>query len=329
MKAYRLRSYDGPAGLYLGEVPAPAPGDNDLLVDVRAIGVNFPDLLMTRGQYQLKPELPVVPGCEIAGVVAAAPPGSRWSAGDHVSAFIWTGAYAEQAVVPVATAARVPPDVSLDMAAAMIVNYQTALFALQRRARLMSGETALVLGAAGGIGTAAVQVAKGLGARVLAGVADEAQADVAARAGADEVILLEQDYARHVHKLLGRGVDVVADPLGDWLFDEAIRCLDPAGRLVVIGFAAGRIPTVAVNRLLLRNIAVVGAAWGAFLDIEPELVATQAEQITGFVRGGMVAPQIDGIYGFDELPALLERLGRGEVRGKAVVSLPPAPEERR
>ncbi|WP_045877852.1 NADPH:quinone oxidoreductase family protein [Pseudofrankia sp. DC12] len=321
MKAYQLVSYDGPAGLNLGEVEAPTPADDELLVRAHAVGVNFPDLLMTRGEYQLKPELPCVPGCEVAGTVLEAPPGSGWATGDRVSAFIWQGAYAEQTIVPVATAARIPDDVDLVSAAAMIVNYQTVMFALDRRAALKPGEAVLVLGAAGGIGTAAVQVGRGLGARVIAGVASESQAAVAAAAGADDVLVLQPGYATEVKRLAGGGADIVVDPLGDWLFDEAIRCLRPEGRMVVLGFAAGQIPSVAVNRLLLRNISVVGAAFGAFIDQEPSLVAKQAERIHGLVRSGTIRPQIDGVYPFADLPDVLERLGRGEVRGKAVISL--------
>ncbi|MDV8071340.1 NADPH:quinone oxidoreductase family protein [Rhodococcus sp. IEGM 1366] len=321
MKAYELSSYTGPSGLKLAETEAPQPGKDELLIEVAAIGVNFPDLLLTRGQYQLKPELPCIPGCEVAGTVLDSPPGSGWVPGDRVSAFIWKGAFAEQAVVPVATASPIADNVSFTDAAATIVNYQTVMFALDRRAKLQPGETVLVLGAAGGIGTAAVQIAKGMGARVLAGVATEEQTEVASSAGADDVITLEPGYSATVKALMGRGIDVVVDPLGDWLFDEAIRCLEPEGRVVVVGFAAGQIPTVAVNRLLLRNVAVIGAAFGAFLDREPELVATQARRIAEFTDAGTVAPQIDGVYKFAELPHALERLGRGEVRGKAVVSM--------
>lgn len=321
MRAYQLESYDGPDALRLTDGEPPAPGEGQLLVDVRAIGINFPDLLLTRGQYQLKPPLPYVPGCEVAGTVLSAPTDSEWAVGDRVSAFIWGGGFAERAVVPAANAARIPHDMSFESAAAMIVNYQTALFALDRRAQLTAGETTLVLGAAGGIGTAAVQIAKGLGSRVLAGVSAENRVHTAMEAGADEVTVLKPGFAKGVREILGRGVDLVVDPVGDWLFDEAIRCLEPEGRIAVIGFAAGQIPTVAVNRLLLRNVSVVGAAFGAFLDREPHLIATQARHLTAMARDGVVRPQIDGIHPFDELPAALARLGRGEIRGKAVVTL--------
>ncbi|MGV2984222.1 NADPH:quinone oxidoreductase family protein [Microbacterium sp. AGC85] len=316
-----MTAYEGPSGLVLEDVPEPVRCADDLLVAVDAIGVNFPDLLMTRGQYQLKPELPFVPGCELAGTVIEASPHSGWSVGERVSSFVWTGAYAERATIPVATAARIPDDIEATTAAAMIVNYQTVLFALDRRARLRSGETVLVLGAAGGIGSAAVQIARGLGATVIAGIADEQQRVVAERSGADQVVVLEQGFASTVKDIAGgRGIDVVVDPLGDWLFDEAVRTLAPEGRIVVIGFAAGKIPTIAVNRLLLRNASVIGAAWGAFLDLEPELVSRQTDAILGMLRSGAVRPQIDRIGTFAELPQELERLSRGEIRGKSVVS---------
>lgn len=319
MRAYQLLEFAGPSGLRLASVPAPVAGPEDLLVDVHAVGVNFPDLLMTRGLYQLKPALPVVPGCEIAGVVRSAPSGSGWATGDPVSAFVWQGAFAEQVVVPVQTAAEVPSGMSLTTAAGMIVNYQTVTFALDRRARLQAGEVVLVLGAAGGIGTAAVQVAKGLGAKVIGGVADLAQVEVARSAGADEVVVLESGYSEVVRGLAGRGVDMVVDPLGDWLFDEALRCLEPEGRVVVVGFAAGAIPKVAVNRLLLRNISVIGAAFGAFLDTDPGLVARQARFLADLVDRKIVEPCIDSIFDFEELPSALEALGQGTIRGKAVV----------
>lgn len=321
MKAFELRAYDGPDGLTLTETDPPIPTDDELLIDVTAIGINFPDLLMTRGEYQLKPELPVVPGCEVAGIVRSAPADSGWEIGDRASAFIWKGAYAEQAVIPVATAARIPDDIDLITAAAMVVNYHTVLFALDRRACLQPGEEVLILGAAGGIGTAAAQVAKSIGAHVIAGVATIDQISVALDAGADEVVVLERGYSVTIREMLGRGVDVVVDPLGDWLFDEAIRCLDPEGRVVVIGFAAGEIPSIAVNRLLLRNVSVVGAAFGAFLEREPALIGRQGARLAEFAAAGTVRPQIEAAYAFVEIPSILKRLGDGQIRGKAVATI--------
>jgi len=322
MRAFQLTEYVGPGGLEQVELPTPEPGPEEVLVDVRAIGVNFPDLLMTKGQYQYRPELPTVPGCEVAGEVVRAPDGSGWSPGDRVAAFVWQGAFAEQAVLPLSSLVRVPESVDLSFAAAMVVNYHTVHFALARRGRVQPGETVLVMGAGGGIGTAAVQVAQGLGARVIAGVADESQVQTAEAAGAPEVVVLREGFSGRLRELTdGRGVDAVLDPLGDWLFDEALRTLAPEGRILVIGFAAGGIPQVKVNRLLLRNASVVGVAFGAFLELDPELMVEQARSLDRMVSAGVVRPQIGARFGFDQLPDALARLDRGEIPGKGVVIL--------
>lgn len=322
MRAFQLTEYAGPSALRAADVPSPEPGPDEVLVDVRAVGVNFPDLLMTQGRYQHRPALPVVPGCEVAGEVVRAPDGSGWAPGDRVAAFVWQGAYAERAVLPLHALVRVPDEVDWASAAAMLVNHHTVHFALERRARLEVDETVLVLGAGGGIGSAAVQVALGLGARVVAGVADPAQAETARAAGADHVLVLEPGFAGSVRELTGgRGVDVVLDPLGDWLFDEAVRTLGPEGRLLVVGFAAGEIPQVRVNRLLLRNVGVLGVAFGAFLALEPGLMAEQARSLDRMVADGVVRPQIGARLPFDRLPEALSMLERGEIRGKGVVVL--------
>lgn len=322
MRAFQLQDYTGPSGLVPTEVPAPEPGPEEVLVDVRAIGVNFPDLLMTRGHYQHKPPPPVVPGCEVAGVVRSAPPGSGYAEGDRVAAFVWQGGFAEQVAVPLESLVHVPDAVDLEAAAAMVVNYHTVHFALARRGGVRPGETVLVMGAAGGIGTAAVQVALGLGATVVAGVAHESQVAVARSAGAEQVVLLGPDFSASVRAVTGgRGVDVVLDPLGDWLFDEGLRCLAPEGRILVVGFAAGAIPAPKVNRLLLRNVGVVGVAFGAFLASDPDLMGRQAHSLDRMVAEGVVSPQIGARFAFAELPEALERLGRGEIAGKGVVEV--------
>jgi NADPH:quinone reductase len=326
MRAFELHSYEGPAGLRPVEIPAPTPDDGHVVLDVGAIGINFPDLLMTRGQYQHRPDLPVVPGCEVAGTVRSAPAGSGWSPGERAAAFVWQGSYAEQVAVPLHTVTRAPAGLDLASTAAMVVNYHTVHFALVRRARVAAGETVLVLGAGGGIGTAGLQVARGLGARVVAGVATDQQEATARTAGTDEVVRLEEGFSEQLKELTGgRGVDVVLDPLGDWLFDEAIRGLAPEGRLLVVGFAAGSIPTLKVNRLLLRNASAVGVAFGAFLGLDPELMEAQGRSLAEMVDAGVVAPHISERYGFDELPEALERLARGGLPGKAVVEVPGQP----
>ncbi|MEV7863778.1 NADPH:quinone oxidoreductase family protein [Streptomyces hirsutus] len=323
MKAFELRDYVGPGGLVLADVARPPERDDQVLMAVEAVGINFPDLLLTKGTYQYKPELPTVPGCELAGRVESAPAGSGFTAGDKVAGFVWSGAFAEYAGVPLHSIAPIPAGLSVEEAAGTMVNYHTALFALQHRGGLEAGENVLVMGAAGGVGTAAIQVARGLGAHVVAGVSSEKRIGIARQAGAHEVLLLKEGFAPEVRDLSagGRGIDVVVDPVGSWLFSEALRTLEPDGRIIVIGFAAGDIPSVAVNRVLLRNISVVGAAYGAFHDLDHGLMARQTETLADLVAAGHVRPVIEGVYDFEGLPELLLKLDRGEVAGKAVVSL--------
>ncbi|MGW4340361.1 NADPH:quinone oxidoreductase family protein [Rhodococcus koreensis] len=322
MKAFQLTDYIGPDGLALVDINTPQPDEGDVVLRVEAVGVNFPDLLMTKGQYQNKPELPVVPGCEVAGTVIHAPSGSTWTHGDRAAAFVWQGGFAEQVSVPLNSIVPIPGSMDFESAAAMVVNYHTVHFALSRRGSVKPGQSVLVMGAAGGIGTAAVQVAKGLGAHVIAGVANTHQAATAEAAGAPETLILEPGFAGRLREMTnGRGVDVVLDPLGDWLFDEAIRGLAPEGRVLIVGFAAGKIPAVKVNRLLLRNVSIVGVAFGAFLELDRDLMGAQAASLDSMVTDGHVRPHIGARFTFDELPQALHRLDRGEIRGKAVVAL--------
>lgn len=322
MRALELVSFDGPAALRPAAVTEPAADADGIVVDVRAIGINYPDLLMTQGSYQVKPPLPFVPGSEIAGVVRDAPEGSGWKPGDRVAAFVWSGGYAEQVYVPMNAVFPLPAGMDFRTGAATIINYHTTHFALARRGQLAHGETLLVLGAAGGIGSAAVQVGRGLGAHVIGGVATEEQAEAAREAGADEVLVLTEGFSTRVRELTGgRGVDVVLDPLGDWLFGEAVRALAPEGRILVVGFAAGAIPELKVNRLLLKNVSAVGVAWGAFLDIDKHLMAQASRALADMHAVGALTPLIGGEFAFEDIPEALHQLSRGEIRGKAVVLL--------
>ncbi|GEP38084.1 putative oxidoreductase [Nocardioides psychrotolerans] len=323
MRALHLHTYEGPGALRLAEAPDPEPDEDGVVIDVRSIGINYPDLLITTGAYQMKPPLPFVPGSEVAGVISHAPASSGWSVGDRVAAFVWSGGYAERTYVPLNAVLRLPDDMDFSTGAATIINYHTVHFALSRRGRLERGETLLVLGAAGGIGSAAVQVGKALGAHVIGGVASEEQADAARDAGADEVVVLTEGFSAKVRELTdARGVDVVLDPLGDWLFGEAIRAIAPEGRILVVGFAAGAIPQLGINRLLLKNISAVGVAWGAFLDLDRDLMAHAGSEIAQMHRAGMLRPLVSASYTFDQIPEALEQLSKGAIRGKAVVDLP-------
>jgi NADPH2:quinone reductase len=326
VRALQLQEFGGPSALQVAEIDEPAPGAGEVVLEVRAVGINFPDLLSTSGAYQLKPNLPFVPGCEVAGEIRSAPEDSGWRAGDRAAAFVWSGGYAERVAVPVAQLMRLPDSVDFTTAAALVVNYHTVHFALDRRARLKADESVLVLGAAGGIGTAAVQVAKAMGARVLGGVANTDQLAVARGAGADDVLILGDAFAAEVLDGFGP-IDVVVDPLGDRFFGESLRTLAPEGRVVVIGFAAGEIPVLKLNRLLLRNASALGVAWGAFLEHDPTVMATSSAALSAMSDRGALRPQIGRRVAFADIPQALAELQRGEIAGKAVAHGPREPIE--
>ncbi|HUO40610.1 MAG TPA: NADPH:quinone oxidoreductase family protein, partial [Mycobacterium sp.] len=292
MKAAVARDLTGPSGVTYTDVDDIADEvDGAVVIDVRAAGVCFPDLLMTRGEYQLKVPPPFVPGSEAAGIVRSAPEESRYRPGDRVAAFTMLGGFAERVAVPPAHVVPTPVGVGADEAAALLGNYYTMYFALARRGALRPGETVLVLGSAGGVGTAAVQVARALGARVIAAVHRAAAVDYVCSLGADEVVPLTAGWLHVVRERTGGlGVDMVVDPVGGDVFDDAIRALKPEGRLLVIGFAAGGIPTVKVNRLLLRNVGVIGVAWGEFLAKNPEAFDLFGYGVGQLVHGGLRPP---------------------------------------
>ncbi|CAM4448135.1 NADPH:quinone oxidoreductase family protein [Corallococcus exiguus] len=321
MRALQLQRLEGPEGLAMVEVPEPEAGDG-VLIDVVAAGVSFPDLLLTRGQYQMKPEVPFVPGVEVAGVVRAAPAGARVKPGDRVMGFSFTlGGFAEACVVAPEMAFPIPEAWSFEQAAGVVMNYHTAHFALHRRGQLRQGETVVVHGAAGGVGTAAVQVAKGAGARVLAVVSDERKKEVATRAGADVVLLLKEFQAGVREATDGRGADVVLDPVGGDVFEKSLKVLAPEGRILVVGFASGQIPSVTVNRLLLRNVSVVGVAWGAFLMQAPELPGEIARDLEALAAKGIVNPVVGRVFPFEDGAQALRELESRQAVGKVVLKV--------
>jgi NADPH:quinone reductase len=323
MRALQLQTLDGPAGLHLLDVPEPE-ADGEVLIDVVAAGVSFPDLLLTRGQYQVKPPLPFIPGVEVAGVVRRAPAGAAVREGDRVMAFTMFGGFAEVAKAPPEMTFRIPDAWSFEAAAGGVMNYHTAHFALHRRGRLKAGESVLVHGAAGGVGTATIQVARGAGARVLAVASSPPKAEVARRAGAHEVLLSTEDWVKQAReKTDGRGVDVVMDPVGGDVFDRSLKCLAPEGRVLVVGFAGGRIPEVAVNRLLLRNIDVVGVAWGAFLMTDPALTPTIAKDLAALAEQGLLSPVVGPTYPLEQGAQALRDLEERRATGKVLLRVRP------
>jgi len=321
MRALVLSALDGPDALHWSEVPDPDPGTR-VVIDVRAAGVSYPDLLLTQGRYQLKAAPPFVPGSEVAGVVVSAPPGTPWRPGDRVCAATPFGGYAETATAAPDRVWPLPPELTFVEGAALPTNYYTAHFALVRRGRIESGETVLVLGPAGGVGTATIQIARALGHRVIAVVHRSGADEFLRGIGADDVVRLGEGWAATVRELTGgRGVDLVVDPVGGDAFDDAIRVLAPEGRLVVLGFAGGNIPTVKVNRLLLRNVSVVGAGWGELVRTDPSALAVVSDAVADLVRAGLrPPPPVE--FPLAEGAGALRALAAGEILGKAVLVTP-------
>ena len=320
MRAAQVRELTGPDGVEVAEVDEPTAGEN-VLVEVKAAGISFPDLLMSKGEYQIKSPAPFTLGVEGAGVVRSAPAGSGFAPGDEVIAF-GGGAVAELMVASPAWTFPLPGAFSFAQGAALVMNYHTAHFALVRRAHVAAGETVLVQGAAGGVGTACIQVAKALAARTIAVVSSAEKEDVARQAGADDVVRSDGDWKAAVKELTGgRGADVVFDPVGGDRLHESIRALATEGRLIVIGFTEGAIPQVAVNRLLFRNVSVVGAAWGEFALPRPDYVRDVAASLDEMVVAGHVRPVIGHTYRLDEVPVALRDLAERRATGKLVVEI--------
>lgn len=287
MRAVHVSRLDGPDALEVVDVPEPAAGDDAVVVDVHAAGVAWPDLLLSRGQYQLRPEPPFSPGGEVAGVVRSAPAGSGLVPGQRAAVLTGVGGWQEVVVARPSDVLPLPDEVPFDVGAGIAFNYLTVHFGLRRRARLAEGDTVLVHGASGGIGIATLQLASAYGARTVAVVSSEAKADAARAAGADEVVLADGFLARVKELTGGRGVDVVMDPVGGDRFTDSLRALAPEGRLLVVGFTGGDIPTVRVNRLLLNNISVVGVGWGAFLAVEPGYLQEQWGEMRALLAAGL------------------------------------------
>jgi NADPH2:quinone reductase len=327
MRAIQIVEESGPdSALALVELPEPEPSHMltpgaGVLVEVHAAGVSFPELLQTRGQYQMKPPLPFVPGSEVGGVVISAPDGAAVKPGERVAAFCALGGFAETAVAPEFFTFPLAAELDFAQGAALILNYHTAYFALLLRGRLAAGETVLVHGAAGGVGTAVLQVAKGLGAKTIALVSSDAKKAVAEQAGADHTLLLGEGWKDAVLELSGGGVDMVLDPVGGDRFTDSLRSLREGGRLVVVGFTGGSIPEVRVNRLLLRNTEVVGAGWGAYVMGKPDLNREIGEAVNGMVDAGFIRPIVGERFPLERAADALRTLDERRATGKIVLDV--------
>jgi NADPH:quinone reductase len=324
MRALQITQLTGPDDVELVEVDEPGPQhmlapDGGVVIDVRAAGVSFPEVLQTRGEYQLKPPTPFVPGAEVAGVVRSAPAGSGFSEGDRVAAMSMLGGFAEVAVAPPFLTFALPETLDFAEGAGLILNYHTAYFSLVTRGRLKEGETVLVHGAAGGVGTASLQVAKGLGARTIAIVSTDEKEQVAREAGADEVLRSDGPWKDQAKEL--GGVDLVIDPVGGDRFTDSLRTLKEEGRLVVVGFTGGSIPEVKVNRLLLNNTEIIGAGWGAYVMPKPEVNREIGAAIDELIASGHVRPLVGARFPLERGVEALKLIDERGATGKVVLDL--------
>jgi len=327
MKAVQIVDLTGPeSALKLVDVPEPeanhpvTPGQG-VIVDVHAAGVAFPELLQTRGEYQVKPELPFTPGAEVGGIVRSAPDGAGVAPGDRVAAFCMLGGWAEVTVAPAFFTFKLPDALDFAQGAALVLNYHTAYFSLKTRGRLEAGETVLVHGAAGGVGTATLQIAKGLGAHTIAVVSTDEKERVAREAGADHVVRSDGPWKDEAKEISKGGVDLVIDPVGGDRFTDSLRSLKEGGRVVVVGFTGGSIPEVRVNRLLLANTEVIGAGWGNYVIRKPELNREIGDAIDRLIADGFVRPVIGARFPLANAADALELLDSRGATGKLVLEV--------
>ena len=327
MRAVQISRLDGPAAARVVELDEPAGAADQVVVEVHAAGVAFPDVLQSRGLYQYKPELPYVPGGEAAGVVRSAPPGAHVRAGDRVAVLtMLTGGMAQVVALPSERVFKLPDTVSFEAGAGLLFNDLTVHFALTQRGRLAAGETVLVHGAAGGIGTSTLRLAPALGAgRVIAVVSTPEKAAAAQSwldVGAGGETVLADGFREAVRELTGgRGVDIVLDPVGGDRFTDSLRSLAPGGRLLVVGFTGGEIPTVKVNRLLLNNVDVVGAGWGAWTMSHPGYLQAQWAALEPLLASGAVPPPRPHVFGLAQAGEAIATLESRTAKDKVVLRM--------
>lgn len=321
MHAWICETWGGPSHLKQGRMPDPDCGPNEVEITVKACGVNFGDLLMISGRYQVKPALPFVPGCEVAGVVSrvgdACP---DFEVGDHVAAYVKYGGYADKVVAPRAQVAKVSTEIAAATAAAFPVSYGSAELALTN-ANLQAGETIVIGGAGGAVGSACVELAKHRDARVIACVGDSAKDKLARACGADETVSSRsKNLQEELRAVSPDGIDVVIDPVGGGFFDDSLRELRFGGRYVVLGFASGRIPTLRLNQLLVNHQSIIGSSFGLCCARDPDSVAATWSRLTTLLEQGQIIPRVSRTLSFDELPKALQLIKDRKVAGRVVLS---------
>ena len=322
MNAVMCNAWGPPDTLVVEEHTDLVAGSDHVVVAVKAAGVNFPDVLIIQNKYQFKPPLPFTPGSEFSGVITAVGDGvAQWKVGDHVMAFVNHGAFAQQALVPAANLMPMPPGMAFDVAAAITLTYGTSHHALRDRAQLRAGETLLVLGAAGGVGLAAIDIGKALGARVIAAASSEEKLAVCLAHGADAAINYRTHDLRDAIKAAtdGRGPDVILDPVGGDYSEAAFRSIAWRGRYLVVGFANGAIPKLPLNLPLLKGASVVGVFWGEFAKREPAANAHAMRQVMGWLADGAIKPHISARYALADTAQALNDMAARKVTGKVVI----------
>ena len=324
MRAWRVSEWCEPEQMKLEQIAEPEPGPGQVRIKNAAAALNFYDILMIQGKYQVKPPLPFTPGSEVAGRIDAVGQGvTGFSVGDRVQAITSTGGFAQQSLAPAAQTFRLPDSLSFEEAAAMIVIYQTSYFALKNRTRVREGEWLLVHAAAGGVGMSAVQIGKTLGARIIATAGSDEKLSFCLSLGAEHALNYgEGSWVEQVKQITGgRGADVVYDPVGGDIFDLSTKCIAPEGRLLVIGFAGGRIPSIAANRILLKNISVIGCYWGGYLERHPGFMAEAQAELFKMYEAGRVKPVVSRAFPLESAPEALRTLANRNSYGKVVLTV--------
>ena len=328
MKAWVVRELGGPESLHFEEIAPQAPAEGLVRIKVRAASINFPDALMVAGLYQVKPELPFVPGVEVSGEVVSAPSVSGFKPGDRVmalldSAGLTHGGYAEVADAAPSAITRIPDKMTFEEAAGFTLIFQTGWFALHRRANLQAGETLLVHAGAGGVGSAAIQLGKAAGATVIATAGSDAKVEICRTLGADHAVNYKtQDFVEEVKKITGgRGADVVFDPVGGDVYDRSTKCIAFEGRIVVIGFTSGRIPQAAANHVLIKNYSVVGLHWGLYRQRAPQHIPIAMKALLDLHEAGNIKTYIGTQLPLSQAPRALATVAEGKSTGKVILSV--------
>lgn len=323
MKAWRVNEWCEPDQMEFAEIPIPEPKAGEIRISNRAAALNFFDILMIQGKYQTKPPRPFTPGSEVAGVVdAIGQDVTEFKIGDRVQAMAMGGAFCEYSIAPVAKSFRIPDAMSFEEAAAMIVIYQTSYFALTHRAQIKAGEWLLVHAGAGGVGMSATQIGKALGARVIATAGGEEKLRFCLSQGAEYALdYRDAKWVEKVREITGdRGADIIYDPVGGEVFDLSTKCLAPEGRLLVIGFAGGTIPSIAANRILLKQISIVGVYWGGYLEHHPEYMAEAQSALFKMYEAGQIKPVVSQSFALEDAVAALNALATRKTYAKVVLS---------